>query len=616
MPQIGSSLNPHSIILVYSYRGKSYLNSEHTLNRTMKRKYLALLAVTVLMFSCGETEESVLEIREAKGKAVYGGILNAAETEKYFNLFPMEIIDASSARISQQIHEGLVKFDAIDLSVMSAVAKDWENSADHKKYTFTLREDVFFHDDPCFADGKGRNVKASDFVYSFELLCGNNSDNSNYENLFKSEVQGAEEFHTGQAKSISGIKATDDYTLEINLKSPNPSFIYSLTNPAAVVVPKEAYEKYETDLMVGCGPFRFAGENDQNGSVYLTYHTKYHLFDEDGNRLPYADSLTFSFYDNKLDEYDAFESKNLSLIDGLPSSKVAEVVQENIANFENKPPLYELIIEKEAVTQYYEFNMSKPPFDDVKVRKAFNYAINRPKIISNALNGQGVEARYGLVPKIRSFNDYPFEDIQGYNYDPEKAQGLMAMAGYPNGEGFPTVSLEINSGGNVNNKVAAEIEQQLKTILNVNVSRSTVSFAQKMEDCSYGRADIFRSAWVADYPSPENFLMICYGANVPATMEDPSHPNTTRYVNPLFDSLFIAGVHTADKAEKMALLSQAENIMMAEAPMMMLWYGVDYKIIHSDIQNYHHNSLNYIDFSRIYIKKLTVEEYKELKGLN
>lgn len=581
----------------------------------MKSKFW-IVAVALLVFSCGGDTDEPVEIREAKGKAVYGGTIKAAETEKYFDLFPMEIVDMSSARIAQQIHEGLVKFDAEDLSVIPAVAKDWKKSSDELVYTFDLREDVYFHDDECFADGKGRQVTSSDFIYSFELLCGNNDDNSNYEHLFKDAVVGAEEFHNGQAKSIAGVKANGDFQLEITLSKPNSSFIYALTSPACVVVAKEAYQKYEKNMMVGVGPFRFAGENDEDGTVYLTYHPKYHLYDDLGNRLPYADSLTFSFYDNKLDEYDAFEAKELSFIDGLPSSKVAEVVQENISNFENKPPLYELVIEPEAVTQYYEFNMSKPPFDNVLVRKAFNHAINRPKIIENALNGQGVEARYGLVPKIRTFSDYPFEEIQGYNYDPERAQGLMAMAGYPNGENFPTISLEINSGGNVNNKVAAEIEQQLKTVLNVNIARSTVSFAKKMEDAKYGRADMFRSAWVADYPSPENFLMICYGGNVPASMDEPSHPNTTRYVNPTFDSLFVESIHTSDNAKKMRLLAEAEKIMMNDAPMMMLWYGEDYKIIHSNIQNYHHNALNFIDFSRIYLKQLTVEEYKELKGLN
>ncbi len=575
-----------------------------------------LILALLVMASCGGSQEEEPEVRIAKGNAKYGGTIKAAETEKYFDLFPMEIVDMSSSRIAQQMHEGLVKFDAKDLSVIPAVAKDWKLSSDGLKYTFQLRDNVFFHDDPCFDGGKGRQVTAADFIYSFELLCSNNSNNSNYEHLFKGEVVGAEEFHAGQAKTIKGVQAKDDYTIEITLNKPNPSFIYSLTSPACVVIPREAYEKYEKDLMVGVGPFKFAGESDNDETVYFTYHPKYHLHDKDGNRLPYADSLTFSFFSDKMDEYDAFEAKKLSFIDGLPSSKVAEVVQENIGNFKDKPPVYELVIEREAVTQYYEFNLSKPPFDNLLVRKAFNYAINRKKLIANALNGQGVEARYGLVPKIRAFADYPHDQIEGYHFDPEKAQNLMALAGYPNGEGFPTVSLEINSGGNINNKVAFEIEQQLKTVLNVNVARSTVSFQKKIEDSKYGRANIFRSAWVADYPSPENFLMICYGANVPATLDEPSHPNTMRYVNPKFDSLFDEGVHTADKKKKMELLAEAEKIMMDESPIMVLWYGEDYKIIHSNVQNYHHNALNYIDFSRIYLKQLTEEEYTIMKKLD
>jgi len=574
-----------------------------------------VLLVATLVFSCGEEANENVGIRVANGVAAYGGNIKTAETEKYSTLFPVEIVSMSAARIAQQMHEGLVKFNSTDLSVLGAIAENWEISDGGRVYTFNLKQDVYFHDDDCFNGGKGRQVTAKDFIYSFELLCGNNSNNSNYENLFKEEVVGAKLFHNGQAKSIEGVKEIDDFTLEITVIKPNSTFIYSLASPACSVLPREAYEKYEEDLMVGAGPFQFAGEDDLNGTVYFTYHPRYHIFDSDGNRFPYADSLTISFYDNKLDEYDAFAAKKLSFIDGLPSSKVAEILQENISNFETKPPIYELTIEPEALTQYYEFNMSSPPFDDVLVRKAFNYAINRPKIIDNALNGQGIEARYGLVPKIRAFSDYPFDSINGYNYNPEKAQELLAMAGYPHGEGFPTISLEINSGGNVNNKVAAEIERQLKTVLNVNISWSTVSFMQKLEDSKYGRADMFRSAWIADFPSPENFLMICYGANVPESSKEPSYPNTMRYVNPTFDSLFVAGLHTEDNETKMSLLAQAEKIMMEEAPMMMLWYGEDYKIIHSNVQNYHHNALNYIDFSRIYLKTLTEAEYKALKGL-
>ena len=144
----------------------------------------------------------------------------------------------SAARVSQQIHEGLVKFNPNDLTIINAVAESWEKSADDLVYTFSIKKNVFFHDDPCFENGKGRQVNAHDFIYSFELLCGNNRNNSNYEYLFKEQVVGAKSFHSGHAKSIEGIVALDDFTLSITLVSPNPTFIYSLASPACVVIPK------------------------------------------------------------------------------------------------------------------------------------------------------------------------------------------------------------------------------------------------------------------------------------------------------------------------------------------------------------------------------------------
>lgn len=582
---------------------------------TMKSAKWYVAATSLFLIGCGSGEKTV-EQRKANGKYVYGGNIVTAETEKYISLFPMGIVDASSARIADQLHDGLVTFNAVDLSLQGAIAKDWEISPDQKVYTFTLRDDAYFHDDECFEGGIGRKVTAKDFVFAFELLCDPNKNFSNYDNLFKNSVVGAEEFHSGKVQAISGIKAIDDHTLQVSLTQPNASFIYAFASPATVAIAKEAYDKYGEDLMVGAGPYMFASENEETEATYLTYHPKYYAMDDENNRLPYTDSLTFMFFDNKLDEFDAFDAGTLSFVDGLPSSKITEVVQENINHFEKKPPIYELVIEPEAVSHYYEFNLSKPPFDNILVRKAFNYAINRKRLVENSLKGQGLVANYGLVPyRIRAFNDYPYDSITGYDFQPEMAQQLLAEAGYPDGNGFPEIKLEINAGGNINSRVATEIEQQLRAILGINISIETVPFSQKIEDSKYGRAEWFRSAWVADFPSPETFLSICYGGNVPASMDEPSHPNTMRYVNAKFDSLYLKALQASDRAEKMSLLAQAEQIMIQDAPLMLLWYGEDYKLIRANVQNYYHNSLNHIDFSRIFLKTLSEEEYKELKGI-
>lgn len=577
------------------------------------RKYLGLLATAIIIQACGSSEEPE-EPRIAKGDVVYGGNLVTAESEHYFSLYPMDVLDVGTAKIVGQMYSTLVKFDQADLSIIPDLAS-FVVSADETKYTFELVDNAYFHADECFG-GSGRQVTPEDVVFSFERLCTPEELNTNYENFFKGILKGAEEYQKGSAESISGI-SVDGNKIIFELLKPSKTFLYTMANPATSIIAKEAYDAYGKEMTVGSGPFKMLKDDLDNDIVYLGYHSKYHIRDDEGNKLPYLDSLTFRFYDNKLDEYDAFEAKEIHFMDGLPGGKVGEVVEDNIQSFLEKPPKFELVFEPEASTQFYEFNITKPPFDNILVRKAFNLAINKQKVIDNALHGQGIPADYGIVPKrIRAWADYPFELVQGYKYNPEMAKELLAQAGYPNGDGFPAITLVINSGGNINTKVANEIEQQLRTTLGINISYKTVPFAQKLEDAKYARADILRSAWVADYPSPENFLLLFNGENVPESLDEPSYPNTSRYKNAKFDSLYAAGLDATSKEEKYRLFAEAEAIMMMDAPVLLLWYGEDYKISYSKVRNLKHNALKYMDFSKIYLKTLTEEDFLKEKGLN
>ena len=181
----------------------------------------------------------------------------------------------------------------------------------------------------------------------------------------------------------------------------------------------------------------------------------------------------------------------------------------------------------------------------------------------------------------------------------------MADAGFPNGNNFPTINLVINSGGSRHSKVANEIVNQWRNILGLNVEINTLPLDQKIEDSKFGRGDIFRSAWVADYPSPESFLSIFYGANVPDDINKPSHPNTMRYKNATYDSLFMMGVKATNEAEKMKYFAEAESQMMQDCPVIILWYGENYKLVHSNINNFYNNAMNYLNLTDVYIKDLT-----------
>ena len=145
-----------------------------------------------------------------------------------------------------------------------------------------------------------------------------------------------------------------------------------------------------------------------------------------------------------------------------------------------------------------------------------------------------------------------------------------------------------------------------------------MNFKNKIEHSKYGQSEMYRSAWVADYPSPQSFLSILYGAEVPETMEEPSYPNTMRYKNAEFDSLYDLGRRTVDDIKRNDYFAEAEKIMMSEAPLMMLWYTENYTMYHSRVRGFYNNGLQIADYSRVYLKEMTAEEVaeeeKKIKG--
>jgi len=542
---------------------------------------------------------------EAKGDKVYGGTLRVSETESYISLYPHSISDVVSQNVANQIYEGLVKIDSKNITqILPCIAESWNINDNGTVYSFTIKKGVMFHDDACFTEGKGREVKASDFKYSFELLCSNNEDVNLFE--FQNKVLGAQQFleasKNGKPLSaIEGVKITGDYSLTITLNSTSNTFLYILSGPAGYVIPREAVEKYGNKTIVGTGPFILSNAAEGENLVMLR-NPSYHRMDSLGNQLPFLDTVIFSFIPDKAKELETFKSGNSHMIFGLPSSSISEMVEQQIADFRSKNPKYILQRNSELMTQFYQFNINRKPFDNLKVRQAFSYAIDREKIIADVLNteafGPGI---CGLTPP--GISGYDITAIMGYHFNPDKAKRLLAEAGYPDGKNFPPITIETNSGGGKYVDVTEEIKKQLKNVLNINIDFVVVPFSQKLEDAKYGKADMFRSGWVADYPSAENFLRTMYGAYVPDSLHKPSYPNTVRYKNAAYDSLLEMGFKSNNLKESNDYYLQAEQILMADAPMIILWYGENLKMIHSYVKNFYFNPMNYKDFSEVYIKK-------------
>jgi ABC-type oligopeptide transport system substrate-binding subunit len=308
-----------------------------------------------------------------------------------------------------------------------------------------------------------------------------------------------------------------------------------------------------------------------------------------------------------------FEEGQIDFIKGLPTSRITRMLEGRIEDFNSKPP--KLILENNPLleTNYYFFNMKDERFKDIKVRQAFSYAIDKEVIGREILRNQYYDlGYYGITPPVaKALKGYDFKSVRkvGYTYDPEKAKKLLAEAGYPNGKGFGTVQLRYNIN-DIHSAVADEFAKQIFNTLGINVNIDGSTFEKLIEDEEIGNGDIFRLGWTADFPSPETFLMNFYGKSVPDSDNEPSMINKSRYKNPLFDQFYEKAIGSENMSDQIAFFAKAEAELMKDPPIIPLWYSGDIEITNSYIRNFYFNALNYMDFTRVYRKEWTEEEYK------
>ena len=572
----------------------------------MKKLIYLLIGATVILSSCGgDSENTNTNNQVAKGGVKYGGVFKMNETEDFKSLYPLNVTFSIEQRITNQIYEGLLKFDQEDLSIIPSLAEKWEVNEDATSFTFHIRKGVKFHDDNCFDGGKGREVKAADFKYCFDRICVSDPSNQMYW-LFKDKVKGANEYHeaTNNKKSIeggvSGVTVVDDYTIKIDLNYSFAGFLNIMSHASTVVYPKEAVETYGLDMRinaVGTGPFRVK-KIKESETVILDRNPNYWKSDKHGNQLPYLDGLKFSFNKEKKAELLEFKKGNLDLVFRLPLEMIGDVVGEleDAKKGANKPYIMQVV---PALSVYYlGFQHKLEPFNNIDVRKAFNYAIDRESIVTYTLQGEGRPALHGIVPP---FKGYDYENVKGYEFDPGKAKEHMAKAGYANGNGFPEITLQINPGGGDRNVQIAEVVQNmLNENLGIKIKIEQMQFAQHTENLETGKAKFWRAGWIADYPDPENFLNLIYGGHVPDELSTKAYINPMRYQSSAFDSLFDIALREVDDAKRFELFRQVDQQSVDDAAIMPIFYDENTRLIQIYVKNFPSNSMEYRDMTEVY----------------
>ena len=560
----------------------------------IKISALIIIAAALAVFAgCGKKSggDNMVEL---KGGIKGGGVFVSNETENIRSLDPVGINDVVSHHVAHQIYDLLIDLDT-NLQLVPMLAKRWEVSPDGLTYTFHLRSDVTFHDNPCFPGGKGRKMTAEDVRYSLNRVLDPRTGSLGFD-FYKNYVVGAKEFNEEvtkattenrepKIKDASGYKVVDDTTFQIKLTKPFAPFIYYTCLGFAYVIPKEAVDKYGKDFFqnpVGTGPFIFE-KWTPDLEINMKKNPNYWDKDAAGNQIPYLDGVKFRFIKDLSQQLLEFKNGNIDDSYRIPNELFKTIVNEDKTL---TPEYSKFIVQRKTSlsTQYYGFLVTSKVFEDPKVRQAFNYAIDREKILKYVLQGSATDpAIYGMVPPVMP--NYNAKKIKGYSFDLPKAKELMSQAGYPDGKGFPVVTLNINEGGGRNTQIAEAIQDMLKEI-GVTVKLQLLQFAQHLDNIDAGRSDFYRLGWNADYPDPETFLNLFYGKNVPSNPKDVSPINSFRYKNARFDELFEKAISTTDIAERNRLYEEAEQIAVNDAVVLFIYYDEDWRLVQPYVRGY------------------------------
>ena len=491
--------------------------------------------------------------------------------------------------------EGLVCFNRQN-EIKPQIAKNWTISDNGLIYTFILKDNIFFHNDECFPNAKGRKVTALDFKYCFERL---NDPTTMTRGLWllRDKIKGIQEFidfKSGKSENgitgISGIKALNDSTLQIELYKPFAPFLSLLTMSYVFVYPKEAVEYYGQKFgqhPVGTGPFKFF-KWDLDKELVFVKNTDYYEKDSIGVQLPYLDGIEFTFTQSSETEFLDFLNGKYDYHE--PSSETFDFLVDeegNLVNAKNKD--YHLVRQNWLNTVYlimmqssdYMGGKNSPFIGNKKLRQALNYAIDRESIVRYVLKNRGYPAENGPLPVGMPGYD---STIKGYVYNFQKAKQLLAEAGYPDGKGLD-LTLVI-SNDETQKSLSIAIQEQLKEF-GIKLKLEQIQQAVLKTQQHNGDLTLTRGNWGADYFDPENFMALFYSKNV-----IPHGPNKTGYTNPEADKLYEKSILLSDLSERKKIYDEMQRIVIDDAVWVYLYYNQKVYLLQNNVSD----GLNNVNF--------------------
>ncbi len=461
------------------------------------------------------------------------------------HLNPFTATTIAISTINRNIYEGLTGIDNETAQPVPALAESWTISDDQLTYTFKLRQGVLFHEmDGVVYDNGDREVKASDWVWSAHIHASPDEKVSSHPELMDNVV-GIDEFRDGTAETIAGIKAVDDYTVEITLKQPDRLFF--LQGPAgAVVVPQEAYEQLGENFNnrpVGTGPFRFV-EWLRDDHITLEANPDYWAEGQ-----PQLAGVRFINVPDANTALGMYRQDQLDFLWGFPTGQRTATIEEYQDEYREEPGLN---------VRYFGFKMNQGFFaENPLVRKAFAHAFNRELVWDELMEGARFPATLGYMPPSMPGST----PANIYNYDLDKAAALLEEAGFPGGEGIPPIDLYVFSSAadELSLPVFQEDLRKLGVTLNIKVEDASTYWTHIGEDDVL----MFLSGWSAGVVDPSDVLNFLF-------MEGR---DDTKYDNPQVNDLLRQAMSETDPAKLEDLYQQAHDLITADSPWVVSAYS-------------------------------------------
>lgn len=506
---------------------------------------------------------------------------------------PYNTQESEGTQVEQALFDSLTAFDPLDpTKLVPAAAESWEPNGDASVWTFHLRKDAKFSD--------GTPVTAKDFVYAWNRIANPNTKNTSTGEADPSiigyhidKVKGYAEVQAGTATEMSGLKAVDDYTLEVTLTQSFADFEYVVGHPALAPVPQKAVEEgvdYNGqkvafgDFPIGNGPFKMAEPWKRDQYIKVVQNENYY------GEKPYIDGIDFKIFKDPNTAYTEFEAGTIDFCQ-IGEGKIKDAVAKygESENGYTANPGKQALLGSETAVYYLIFNMKNDVMKNQKLREAISLGINRQAICDTVFEGTRNPADNIVPPGVAGYEAgvWPYA-----KYDVEAAKQALSDAGFPGGQGLSELTLSFNNDGG-HEKIMQLIQSDLQA-LGLKVKFDSADFPTYLKQLDAGNFQMGRLGWIADYPIMDNFLFPLFNST--------SGDNKSAYNNPAIDTALSEARKTTDAAQRIAKYQEIDKTIGADAPVAPVMFYKHHHIASDRVHDLTYSAMGLTDFQKVWLE--------------